>query len=116
MATDNPMGDSRLVSLHLPDAQALILRRDLGGWIESLEADLREPHRLEDSDRTRADLAAYRRLLDGVKEGGIRVPDERAARLLRGAAEAHDRETDYAQVVVTHDAMHALLAALGGER
>ena len=32
MATDNPMGDSRLVPLHLPDAQALILRRDLGGW------------------------------------------------------------------------------------
>lgn len=116
MAIDNPMGDSRLVSLHLPDAQALILRRDLGGWIESLEADLRVPDRLDDPERTRAEVAAYRRLLDGVKEGGMWLPDERAARLLREAADAHDQATDYQEVVATHDAMHALLAALGGER
>lgn len=113
MATDNPRGDSRLAPLHLPDAQALILRRDLGGWVESLEADLRDPTRLEDPDRTRGDLAAYRRLLDGVKEGGIWLPDERAAGLLREAADAHDQATDYQEVVATHDAMHALLAALG---
>ena len=43
MATDNPTGDSRLAPLALPDAQALILRRDLGGWIDSLEADLANP-------------------------------------------------------------------------
>lgn len=113
MATDNPMGDSRLVPLDLPDAQRRILRRDLGAWIESLEADLREPDRLEDPERTRADLAAYCRLLDGVKEGGIWLPDERAASLLGEAADAHDQETGYAEVVATHDAMHALLAALG---
>ena len=116
MATDNPTDDSRLVPLDLLDAQALILRRDLGDWIEALEADLREPERLEDPERTRADLAAYRRLLDGVKEGGIRVPDERAVCLLREAADAHDRETEYAEVVATHDAMHALLAPLESGR
>ncbi len=113
MATDNPRGDSRLVPLELPDAQAAILRPDIGDWIEALEADLETPERLEDPDRTRADLAAYRRLLGGVKEGGIWLPDERAARLLGEAADAHDRETGYAEVVATHDAMHALLAALG---
>ncbi|HET9814079.1 MAG TPA: hypothetical protein VFP57_10555 [Sphingomicrobium sp.] len=112
MAETNPTGDSRLVSLDLQDAQALILRSDLGAWIESLEADLRDPDRLEDPHRTRADLDGYRRLLDAVKEGGIRVPDPEAARLLREAADAHDEESGYAEVVATHDAMHALLAAL----
>lgn len=112
MAIDNPTDDSRLVPLDLSAAQAEIMRRDLSGWIDSLEADLREPDRLEDPDRTRSDLVAYRRLLDGVKEGGIRVPDEHAARLLREAADAHDEESGYAEVVATHDAMHALLGPL----
>ena len=112
MAEHNPTDDSRLVPLDLPDAQAAILRRDIGDWIEALETDLRDPERLEDPERTRADLAAYRRLLDGVKEGGIWLPDERAARLLRQAADAHDSENGYAEVVSVHDAMHALLAPL----
>ena len=116
MADENPMADRRLVPVNLPDKFAMLLRRDLAGWIESLEADLRDPARLEDPERTRAELAAYRRLLDGVKEGGIWLPDERAARLLREAADAHDQATDYQEVVATHDAMHALLAALGGRR
>lgn len=116
MADSNPMGDSRLVPVDLPDELAAVLRRDLSGWIDSLDADLRKPERLVDPDRTRADLAAYRRLLDGVKEKGIRVPDPDAARLLREAAEAHDEESGYAEVVATHEAMHCLLAALTGER
>jgi len=112
MADDNPTDDSRLVPLDLPEGQARILRRDLSGWIDSLEADLREPERLADPERARADLDAYRRLLDAVKEGGVRVPDAEAHRLLREAAEAHDEESGYAEVAAVHDAMHALLAAL----
>lgn len=116
MAKPNPMGDSRLVSLDLSDGQADILRRDLGGWIDSLEADLRRPERLENPDRTRAEVAVCRRLLSGVEAGQIHVPDDEAHRLLREAADAHDREGEYDEVVATHDAMHALLAALAGER
>lgn len=116
MADRNPTGDSRLVSLDLPDSQAEILRRDLGGWIDSFEADLRRPERLEDPDRTRAEAAACRRLLSGVESRQIHVPDDEARSLLREAADAQDRESEYEEVVATHDAMHAVLAALAGER
>lgn len=116
MAEANPMGDSRLVSLDLADGQVEILRRDVSGWIDSFEADLRCPERLEDVDRTRTEAAACRRLLSGVEAGQIRVPDDEAHRLLRAAADAHDRESEYDEVVSTHEAMHAVLAALAGKR
>ncbi len=116
MATDNPRGDSRLVPLDLPSGQAAILRRDLANWATDLRADLREPDRLEDPDRTRAEAEAYERLLAAVDGDGLRVPDPQAERVLRAAAEAHDRETEYERIAAEHDAMHALLAAFGGER
>jgi len=116
MADQNPTGDSRLVSLRLSDGQAEILCRDLGGWIDSLEADLRRPERLDDPDQTRAEAAACRRLMSGIETGQIHVPDDEAHRFLGGAAAAHDRESEYDEVVSTHDAMHALLAVLAGER
>ncbi len=116
MATDNPMGDSRLAPLALPEAHARILRRDLASWATDLRADLRDPDRLEDPGRTRAEAEAYERLLAAVEGGGLRRPDPGAERVLRAAAEAHDHETEYERVVAEHDAMHALLAALGGQR
>ncbi|HET7054164.1 MAG TPA: hypothetical protein VFI09_09665 [Solirubrobacterales bacterium] len=116
MADPNPTGDTRLVSLDLPGAQAEILCRDLASWIDSLDADLRTPERLKDPAWTRAEADACRRMLDGVEAGEVRAPDPEAARFLRGAAEAHDRETDYVEVVAVHDAMHALLAPLESGR
>ncbi len=116
MADQNPTGDSRLVSVDLPDELAGILRRDLADWIADLRGDLQTPERLEDPDRTLVEVAAYERLLEGLDKGEISVPDEYAHRLLRKAAEAHDTDNGYAEVVATHDAMHGLLAVLEEER
>lgn len=116
MAENNPTGDSRLVPLDLPEAQVEILRGDLTAWIASLRSDLDAPERLDDPDRTRVEVAAYQRLLDGLDAGEIVVPDEEASRLFGQASEAHDQANDYDEVAATHDAMHAFLAVLGGDR
>jgi len=116
MSCSNPMGDGASVALNLSDKHTAILRRDLASWAADLRADLQEPERLEDPDRTRAEAAAYERLFAAVESGELRVPDAEAERVLRAAAEAHDRETDYERIAAEHDAMHGLLAALEGER
>jgi len=116
MANANPMGDGASVALHLSDEHAAILRRDLANWAADLRTDLREPGRLEDPDRTRGETEAYERLLAAVEAGELRVPDAEAERVLRAAAEAHDRETEYERIAAEHDAMHGLLDALEGGR
>lgn len=116
MSCPNPTDDGASVALNLSAKHAAILRRDLADWAADLRADLREPERLEDPDRTRAEAAAYERLCAAVEIGELRVPDAEAERVLRSAAEAHDRESEYERVVAEHDAMHALLAALEGGR
>lgn len=116
MATDNSMGDSRLAPLNLPEAQTEILRRELSGWIASLDEDLEEPELLTNPEQARAEASACRRMLGALGKGTIAVPDEEAHGFLREAAETYDKESDYGQIVATHDAMRGLLAALGGER
>ncbi|HEU4906571.1 MAG TPA: hypothetical protein VFT19_10740 [Solirubrobacterales bacterium] len=110
------MGDGASVALNLPNEHAAILRRDLADWAADLRNDLREPERLADANRSRAEAEAYERLCAAVEIGELRVPDAEALRVLRAAAEAHDRESEYERVVAEHDAMHGLLAALEGGR
>jgi len=116
MADQNPTGDRHPVPIDLPDEHAAILRRDLADWAADLRADLREPDRLADPDRTRTEAEAYERLHAAVEVGEARVPDATALRVLRAAAEAHDRETEYERIAAEHDAMHGLLVALEGGR
>lgn len=112
MADQNPTRGRHPVPIDLPDQHAAILRRDLADWSADLRADLREPDRLRNPDRARAEAAAYERLLAAVQSGELPVPDAEALRVLRAAAEAHDRETEYERIAVEHDAMYGLLAAL----
>lgn len=114
MATENPMGDSCLVPLALTPAQVTIMRDNLSDWLEGVREDLKTPDKLVDPECTRAEAAAYERLRTGLAEGRIAVPDETARDFLRAAAEGHDKENGYAEVVAHHDAMHALLAVLEG--
>lgn len=114
MATENTTGDSCLVHLALTVAQITIMRENLSDWLEGVREDLKTPDKLFDPEDTRAEAAAYERLLAGVASGRIAVPDEPARDFLRAAAEGQDKENGYAEVVAHHDAMHALLAVLEG--
>jgi hypothetical protein len=112
MATENPTGDSCLVHLALTAWQTTIMRENLCDWLEGVREDLKTPDKLADPEDTRAEAAAYERLLAGVATGRIAVPDEAARDFLRKAAEGHDKESGYAEAVAHHDAMHVVLAAL----
>jgi regulator of RNase E activity RraA len=48
--------------------------------------------------------------------GKICVPDEAARSAIEASVAVHDKESNYAEAVETHDALHALLGALGGAR
>lgn len=114
MAENNPMGDTRLVSLDLPAEHAPFLRDEITGWLGSLRSDLKAPERLKDLGRTRRQAEAVERLLVALTARQVLVPDADAEAFLRAAAESHDEESGYAEVVAAHDAMHGLLAAVQG--
>lgn len=114
MSCQNPTQGGDSVALDLTAAQVTLMRENLSDWLEGVREDLKDPDKLADPARTRAEAEAWERLLAGVGEGMIATPDETARVILREAAEDHDKETGYAEVVAHHDAMHALLAALEG--
>jgi hypothetical protein len=116
MPCDNPTSGGRFVALDLPPAQVSFLRDEMIGWLDSLRSDLRTPDRLEDPQRCQREAEAVERLMVGLTTRQLFVPDEDAEALFRSAAESHDKENGYAEVVAAHDALHGLLAVLeGGE-
>jgi hypothetical protein len=67
-------------------------------------------------DQAWQEARAFERLLTALATGKICLPDEAARTALEASAAAHDKESDYADVTAIHDALHALLDALGGGR
>jgi hypothetical protein len=116
MPCDNPTGGGSLAALSLPAAHVSFLREEMTGWLDGLRRDLRTPEALKDPDRAAREAQAVERLLVGLTTGQLFVPDSEAEALLRAAAESNDKEEGYAEVVLAHDAMHGLLAVLGGPR
>lgn len=106
MANKNPTGGERAVSLDLPAQHITILRERLADWLAGAREDLKAPERLEDPDQTRREAQAYERLLVGLSLGQIFIPDEEARAAVEAAAEAYDEESNYAEVVASHDALH----------
>jgi hypothetical protein len=113
MADQNPTAGPRVVPIHLPDAQAGILRSDMLDWLAGIEHDLgRFRGRLRDPQATVREAEAFRRLLVALGSGQIVVPDEDARVALAGAAEGYDHASGYTRIAAVHDAHHALLAIL----
>jgi hypothetical protein len=112
MADKKPMGGRRTVPLDLPALHIAILRDSLEDCLEGAERELETPDELLDPDKTRSDVAAYRRLLAGLDRGKIVVPDDVAHQAVKQLAAASDEGTGYAEVVAEHDALHGLLALL----
>jgi hypothetical protein len=116
MAKQNPTCGRRAVPLDLPADQITILRVDLADWLDGVRSDLETPDLLRDPRKSRREAHAYERLLTGLEQGAVLVPDEEARALVESAAKGNDEAQNYAEIVATHDAHNALLGLLGGAK
>jgi hypothetical protein len=113
MADQNPTGSGAAVALELPADHVCFLRgvfeKTRAGVKDELEEfpDQLEPKRLEREE------AVYRRLLAALDELVI-VPDRDIRDLVADLAGIVDRANEYSRVVEEHEALHGLLAQLGG--
>ena len=115
MAETNPTPGRRAVPLDLPASQVTILRGLLADWLQGARSDLGHPKGVKNPELTRQEADAFERLVSGIADGHVLVPDETARAALEVAARAYDEESEYAEILANHDALHGLLAALGGE-
>jgi hypothetical protein len=116
MARDNDMGGGSLVPLDLPPQHLPILRDHLTMWLDGAREDLETPGEVQRPDQAWQEVRAFERLLTSLVTGKICLPDETARAAIEVSAVAHDKESGYAEVVAIHDALNALLEALGGAR
>ena len=108
------MHGGQLTPLDLPAEHVEILRARLTSWLNGLREELRTPERLEDPEGARQEAQSYERLLVSLTTRQIVLPDEPARAAIQTAASTHDAEENYDEVVAGHDALHGLLALLGG--
>ena len=116
MSYDNPTGGGSLVSLDLAPQHLPILRDRLTTWLDGVKEDLEAPDEMQRPDQAWQEARAFERLLTALTTGKICLPDEGARAAIEASATTHDKESDYAEVAATHDALHALLGVLGGPR
>ncbi|HET9591594.1 MAG TPA: hypothetical protein VFP17_01645 [Solirubrobacterales bacterium] len=116
MANANDMGGGSLVPLDLPPQHIPILRDRLTAWLDGVREDLESPDEVQQPDQAWQEARAFERLLTALTTGKICVPDEAARAAIEASVAAHDKESDYVEVVATHDALHDLLGVLGGAR
>jgi DNA-binding LacI/PurR family transcriptional regulator len=116
MANANDMDGGSLVPLDLPPQHIPILRDRLTAWLDGVREDLESPDEVQQPDQAWQEARAFERLLTALTTGKICVPDEAARAVIEASAAAHDKESDYADVVAAHDALHDLLGVLGGAR
>lgn len=113
MADQNPTGSGAAVALELPADHVRFLRgvfekarAGIGDELEEFPDQL-DPKRLE------REHIAYGRLLTALDELVI-VPDPEVRDLLSDLAGIIDTSNEYVRVVAEHEALHGLLAQLGG--
>lgn len=116
MANENPTDGGRLVPLDVPPQHIRILRDRLTAWLDGVKEDLETPDQVQRPDQAWQEARAFERLLTALATGKICVPDEAARLAIEVSIAAHDKESGYAEAVETHDALQALLDALGGAR
>lgn len=114
MSYANPTGEERPVPLDLAAKHVPILRSHLNDWLHGAREDLKAPERLQHPDRARQEAQAFERLLVALTTRQIVLPDEVARAAVEAATADHDEESNYREVAANHDALHALLDALGG--
>jgi hypothetical protein len=91
-------------------------KRSTGRLTTRLREDLETPDRMQRLDRARREVGAFERPQTALVTGKICLPDEAARAAIKVSAAGHDEESNYAEVVAIHDALHSLLGVLGGAR
>lgn len=114
MANENPMGGTRPVPLDLAAKHIPILRSCLNDWLHGVREDLKAPERLQQPDKAHREAEAFERLLVALATRQIVLPDEAAREAVAVATADDDAASNYQEVAVNHDALHALLGVLGG--
>jgi hypothetical protein len=113
MADQNPTGSGAAVALDLPADQVRFLRSTFEKARAGVKDELEEFPDQVDPKRLEREEAVFRRLLAALDEQAI-VPDRDVRDLLSDLAEIVDRANEYSRVVEEHEALHGLLAQLGG--
>lgn len=116
MASKNPTDGGSLVPLDVPPQHIPILRERLTAWLDGVKEDLETLEQIQRPDQAWQEARAFERLLTALVTGKLYVPDEAARSAIEVSIAAHDKESNYREAVETHDALHALLDALGGAR
>jgi hypothetical protein len=113
MADENPTGRGSAVALSISADQARFLRSTFEKAQAGVKDELEEfPDQL-DPKRLEREHIAYGRLLTALDELVI-VPDREVRDLLSDLARVIDTGNEYRRVVEEHEALHGLLAQLGG--
>jgi hypothetical protein len=115
MASTDPMGGERAVTLSISPRQVEYLRRELAGFKSGLEDDAQTHPNRPDAQKWLASAEAYGRLITGLDAGEI-VPNDHVRRLVGEWADAHDRAEHYERVVFEHDAIATLHEQIGAGR
>ena len=112
MAKQNPTDGKRAVPIDLPPALIRRLRNNLEVCLEGVRSDLQTPEKMPNPEKARREAKAYERLLAGLRDGAVLVPDEGARKAITVMAGAADEHFDYEEATAEHDALHGLLALL----
>jgi hypothetical protein len=113
MADQNPTGRGVAVALNIPADHVVFLRSTFEKARDGVKDELEEFPDQRDPKRLEREEAAYSCLLAALDELVI-VPDRDVRDLLSGLAGIIDRANEYTRIVAEHEALHGLLAQLGG--
>ena len=115
MATDNPTGRGAAVALKLPADHIRFLRGVFEKARDGIDDELKEFSAQLDPKRLHREHAAYGRLLTALDELVI-VPDRDARDVVGDLIQVIDQGNEYERVLCEHEALHGLLAQLGGSQ
>jgi len=113
MADPNPTGRGTAVALQFPAGHVRFLRETFSDARDGVRDELANSKRPKDPDRLHREDAAYGRLLASLDELVI-VPDDDVREVVGTLAQIIDTGNEYERVVAEHDALHGLLAQIGG--
>lgn len=114
MSCKNPTHGPRSVPLILPDDQRKALREDCHSTLQGVLDDLATPDRLRDPAFTASEGQVFRRLLEALDSGEIRIPDREMRERVGHLSDSFDEIENAEEVIAGHEARHALLRILDG--